>query len=318
MNISSEIPLPDLQKSDSPADAVVRFGKITVDLINAEFAGTKVFTNPGVKVRATRQAMYFEWDRLGKILVRRGREIIVEPDAETLEEDLQPFLTGAVLAVLLHQRGSFVLHASAVEIGGAAVAFLGAKGFGKSTLAGFLKAKGFGLISDDIVPVVFEDGKAMTTPGFPRIKLYDDVIEAIGKKPSDFKTVHRFVEKRSFQFDEPFRTEPARLHAVYILSDGEAVKIEKIEPVEAFIEIFKNTHLNRFLEPLECRREYFEHCRKFIQTVPVFRLSRRADFGAMDEIAEKLEKNAAQISRTEISAADGFSRPTKIAIATVK
>jgi hypothetical protein len=113
MNIGSEIPLPDLQKSVSPADVEMRFGKLTDDLINEEFAGTEVFTNPGVKVRAARQAMFFDWDRLGKVLVRGGREVIVEPDADTLEEDLQPFLTGAVLAVLLHQRGSFVLHASA-------------------------------------------------------------------------------------------------------------------------------------------------------------------------------------------------------------
>jgi hypothetical protein len=250
--------------------------------------------------------------------VRGGREVIVEPDADTLEEDLQPFLTGAVLAVLLHQRGSFVLHASAVEIGGAAGAFLGAKGFGKSTLAGFLKTKGFRLISDDIVPVGFQNGNAMTTPGFPRIKLYDDVIEAIGEKPSDYPTIHRFVEKRSFYCNEPFRSEPARLRAVYILNDGETVEIEKIEPVEAFIEISKNTHLNRFLEPLECRREYFEYGRKLIQTVPVFRLSRRADFGAMNEIAEKLEKHTAEILGSEKHAANGFYRPTTNTLATVK
>lgn len=301
LNINSEISLADLLPGNSClTDVSMRFGHLKPELIDAELRGARDFEYSGVKIRATKNVMYFDWERLGKVLVREGREVIADPDDCTLEEDFQPFLTGPVLAVLLHQRGHFVLHSSAVEIDGAAVAFLGAKGFGKSTLAGFLAKKGCRFISDDILPITYKSGKAMTMPGFPRIKLYDNAIKAIGENPSDYPKIHRFVEKRSFYPDEPFQTESVQLNAAYILGDGEKAEIKEINPVDAFIEISKNTHLNRYMEALQCRREYFEHCRKFIKAVPVFHLRRHSDLGAMDEIAEKLEKHAGTYAKKNI------------------
>lgn len=298
LNIAVPFRLPDLLESDAPADVTMRFGRIDPALIEGAFKDARLYENPGVRVRASKRAMYFEWDRLGKVLVSGGREVVIEPDAETLEEDLHPFLTGPVLSVLLHQRGCFVLHASAVEIGGAGVAFMGAKGFGKSTLAGYLKTRGHRLLSDDIVPLTSAaGGEILTIPGFPRVKLYDDSIEAMGERPDDFPTIHRFVEKRSFQLDKPFSTRPERLRGIYVLSDGEKVEIEQVSAVEGFIEIIKNTHLNRFLEDLDCQKEYFDFCRKLIGKVPVYRLRRPSDLGKLNEALELLKAHASGIGR---------------------
>lgn len=294
MTIHSSIALPDLLPGAAPADVSMRLGNIPSEKISRIFDGARRFESPGVRIRTTKRAMLFDWDRLGRVFVGDGREVIVEPDRDTLEEDLQPFLTGPVLAVLLHQRGYFVLHASAIEIDGRTVAFLGAKGFGKSTLAGYFKARGKRLISDDVVPVYFSGRGAFTVPGFPRIKLYDDSIKAIGADPDDFPPIHRFVAKRSFQNEEAFSAEPVRLRGVYVLSEGKTIEIEKMPPVEAFIEISKNTHLSRFLEALNCQPEYFAYCQKFTESVPVFRLSRPHDFAQIDEIRCRLERHAAE------------------------
>lgn len=61
--------------------------------------------------------------------------------------------TGTLLALQLYLRGRTVLHASAVERDGTAVAFLGHSGMGKSTLAALLCAAGARVVSDDVVPV---------------------------------------------------------------------------------------------------------------------------------------------------------------------
>src|SRR6185369_1913510 len=116
-----------------------------------------------------------------------------------------------VLSILFHQRGHLVLHASAVVIDNAAVVFLGAKGYGKSTLAAHLQVRGHQLISDDIVPVNFIEDRALTTPGYPRIKLFEDSIMAVGENPANLPLIHRFVEKRSFQCAENFSTKPILL-----------------------------------------------------------------------------------------------------------
>lgn len=49
-----------------------------------------------------------------------------------------------------------VLHASAVRIGHGVVAFVGASGAGKSTIAQFFAERGYQLVSDDLLPVRFE------------------------------------------------------------------------------------------------------------------------------------------------------------------
>ena len=58
---------------------------------------------------------------------------------------------GTVLAFVLALRGAAVLHASAVQVGDRALAFVGASGMGKSTMATLLCADGASLITDDLL-----------------------------------------------------------------------------------------------------------------------------------------------------------------------
>ena len=62
-------------------------------------------------------------------------------------------LTGSVVAYLLSADGGLVLHASAVEVGGAALAFVGQSGQGKTTMATLICAAGYPLVADDLLPV---------------------------------------------------------------------------------------------------------------------------------------------------------------------
>ena len=61
--------------------------------------------------------------------------------------------TGGMLAFQLYLRGALVLHASAVDVGAAAVAFTGHQGMGKSTMAAVLCSSGARLITDDVLRV---------------------------------------------------------------------------------------------------------------------------------------------------------------------
>ena len=70
------------------------------------------------------------------------------------EVELLPILlAGTVTAFLLALRGETVLHASAVAIDGAAVAFVGQSGRGKSTIAALLCVAGAELVTDDVLTV---------------------------------------------------------------------------------------------------------------------------------------------------------------------
>lgn len=78
---------------------------------------------------------------------------------------------GALLAVhlMLHER--LVLHASAVRRNGYALAFAGASGMGKSTLAAALCGIGWDLVADDVLRVDFAGDGARVYPGSTECRL---------------------------------------------------------------------------------------------------------------------------------------------------
>ncbi|QBI20273.1 hypothetical protein ER308_12315 [Egibacter rhizosphaerae] len=67
-------------------------------------------------------------------------------------------LAGTTLAFIASVRGALVLHASAVEAGGRALAFVGHSGMGKSTLAIASCAAGARHIAEDVLVVENDDG----------------------------------------------------------------------------------------------------------------------------------------------------------------
>lgn len=81
-----------------------------------------------------------------------GRELLMR--SQEPERGLaQVLLEGFVLALILQARHHLVLHASAVEIDGVVVAFIGQSNAGKSTLAAACCTAGALLVADDVLRV---------------------------------------------------------------------------------------------------------------------------------------------------------------------
>jgi hypothetical protein len=76
---------------------------------------------------------------------------------------LSVLAAGTVMAFVLTLRGHTVLHASSVDVGGNALAFVGPSGRGKSTLAALLCLDGAKLVTDDVL--VVEAGPPVTVVG---------------------------------------------------------------------------------------------------------------------------------------------------------
>lgn len=81
------------------------------------------------------------------------RDVEVRPALGAPDGLAQVLTVGAMLAYQLYVRGCLVLHASAVDVGGSAVAFAGRSGMGKSTMAALMCADGGRLITDDVLRV---------------------------------------------------------------------------------------------------------------------------------------------------------------------
>jgi hypothetical protein len=84
--------------------------------------------------------------------------VVCHPVPGGRHEVLPIVVSGTITAFLLAMGGRLVLHASAVELSGHALAFVGISGQGKSTMAAMFCADGALLVTDDILPLEFGPG----------------------------------------------------------------------------------------------------------------------------------------------------------------
>lgn len=115
---------------------------------------------------------------VGRFGVARDGGWISLADAAQPEDSagLAETVLGPMMIVALALRGVWCLHASAVELDGEAVAFVGESGAGKSTLARALPelSPAFRCAADDVLPVTLEAGPPRVLPHFPQLKYGPD------------------------------------------------------------------------------------------------------------------------------------------------
>ncbi len=85
--------------------------------------------------------------------------------------------SGALMAFRLIMSGHLVLHASAVHTCGRGLAFIGASGMGKSTMASLMCADGAALITDDVARVTIDGDNALVMPGAVESRLRPAAIQ---------------------------------------------------------------------------------------------------------------------------------------------
>lgn len=163
------------------------------------------------------------------------------------EATVQHLYLNQVLPLTLSKQGKLVFHASAVEIDGVAVAFMGESGKGKSTLAASFTSSGFRFLTDDGLMVEACDDGYRVMPSHPSIRLWQDSEAALIAPDTPTAPTLEFTSKSRFLAGEtiPFCDSPRPLRRVYFLGDGCApeVMFQRMRPAEALIELVKHSFL---------------------------------------------------------------------------
>jgi hypothetical protein len=190
--VASDVALPELQPAEPAApDILIAIGMIDMPKPSAETA--TIF-------RFEPDRQYLAWHAVGAFLISGSNRIDIEP-APGVDDALLAFpLLGPVMALLLHQRGLLVLHASAIAVAGRGAIFMGDKGAGKSTTASALIRAGHDLLTDDVVAMDLANPVApMIVAGFPQIKLAADAAAAISLGQAEVRPqVHPAIIKFSY------------------------------------------------------------------------------------------------------------------------
>src|SRR4051812_46012884 len=131
----------------------------------------------------------------------------------------QRFLVGRILPWAAVLRGLEVLHASAVTLGGRAVALIGPTGAGKTSLALRLVAAGGGFLTDDVLALDEEEGELRAHPGAGLLSV----------RPAEKETIDRSTWRRlgsvighsgKTYLALPRHESPAPLAGIYFLRSG--------------------------------------------------------------------------------------------------
>ena len=210
-------------------------------------------------------------------LDRRGSEIWASwPETSSLNE-AATYLLGPVLGVLLRLRGIICIHASAIAVGGYAVAFVGPAGAGKSTTAAIFARRGCAVLSDDVVALAEELETFRVLPAYPHLCLWPDSVGMLYGSPD---RLPRFVpdwEKRCLTLgrDElEFAHRALPLGVIYLLqertSDSRA-QVGSVPLPGAFMALVANSYATQILNR-EMRANEFDVLSRLVPQVPIYSL----------------------------------------------
>jgi hypothetical protein len=289
-SLQSEVALPELDVGGSAPDVVLRLGKVERRPLELDAQGDGIWATAGEACRFVRN--------VGTCLVRWGRELVVEPAPGVDERVLRLSILGPAFALLLHQRGCFVLHASAVQSGDGAVAFAGGSGWGKSTLAGALHARGSALLADDLTALRIGTDGCTVVPGFPQLKLWPEAAASLGRVPAALSQLHPEFDKRACGARQGFSHQPLPLRRIYLLAEGPGPKSASLRPHEALIGLMPHWYGFRFGDRLlqvgDAAVRHFRQCATLANSISVHRLTRPRQLGALGDVARLVEEDLAK------------------------
>jgi hypothetical protein len=202
---------------------------------------------------------------LRDVVVRRHRGAVVG-----IEDVLS---SGALLAWQLYMRGVLVLHASAVQVGGRAVAFTGASGRGKTTMATIMCAAGTPIVTDDLLRVDLTDGSPRVRLGSSELRLRKGADELAADFDPDSAPDRRLsADERQVLRPPAEATDRLPLSAIFVPVPGEAdapIRIERLSAVDALFGILRVPRLYGWVDEGVTRRQ-FEQTAALVQEVPLF------------------------------------------------
>lgn len=270
--------VPELSSTAQNPDATIQ---LVTDGCIQDFIPQGVAQQPiALQVNPTDALVYLR--DIGVFIVQGGCKIVLVAVQDAEQESICQALLGVVLAVLLYQRGLYILHASAVAINNIAIAFLGDSGAGKSSALAASVDQGWIGITDDLTAVHINTDNASLYSGVPKMKLSAAAAVQLQLAPS-IST----AEESAFALSTASPSAAYGLRNLYILEYGSDWSIESVPQQQAIIELLRFSGLKSVL-PVRDRR-HFQQAAQLVKHVNLYRLRRPRDLNQLSKLAELLK-----------------------------
>jgi len=288
--IDSALALPEFTVVADPeasADVCVRFGDVV------EVEDEEVPREYG-SAYITEDRVYYRHPRVGVFEIKEGQTITIQRGAQYDEEMTRMCVTNLAMGIVLHQRNVLTLHASAAEVNGEAVVFLGDKGAGKSTMVTALSRRGHKVITDDVLGVLTaaDENRVHVVPGYAQVKLLPDAVEhVLHDDPEQYQRVYADTPKRVHSLTGSRTGRSIPLRTIYLLSLAERVEVEPIAPQQAFLTLMRQAYLRRLIKPTKAAAWYLKASSKIANSADIYHLRRPRDFSLFPQIIQCVEQD---------------------------
>lgn len=296
LGIHSAIPLPEFIPVDIECDVTIRLEKS--DRTPTDYVPLAAIDKPLYLKINTSEAIIAVKD-LAVFVVRGGQEIVIIP-AQNQNIDarlIRLYIVGTVMAVLLYQRGLLVLHGSVVDVNGAAIAFLGQSGAGKSSTAAAMHKYGYQLLADDVAAIKL-NSTAIVFPGFPQIKLSSEAAVSLGYDAKSQMSPHAVKEKHGYRLQQEFPQAPLPLKCIYVLADEPEFDIEILRPQEAVIELVRHSRPTTLFH--SGGAPHFLQCANLAKKLTVYRLKRPRSLSLLPDLAKFVEEHLGTLQQVTV------------------
>jgi hypothetical protein len=236
----------------------------------------------------------------------RSGAYLVSPASRTIECDRRLGVPMATLRHLLLNQvlplaaglTRIVLHASAVRTSAGVVAFAGAGGVGKSTLAAALCRRGAALVSDDALAVVPWPGGWAGVPSYPSVRLWPESLRALFGADQAAPRAAHYTPKRRLHAPGvlPVETRTTPLAAICLLDGGRGrpsadATMERVAGPDALVALL-SVCFQIDVRDRGRLAALTTQLADVVEAVPVFRLTVPEGLARLDAVAGALESLA--------------------------
>ena len=226
-------------------------------------------------------------------------QILVHPLASGKEALIEIYLLGMVFSLWMELRGIVAMHASSVNLGNRAVAFLGSNYGGKSSLAAALLQQGFAMLSDDVLALEQDaSGVILARPAYPCMRLWPEEATYFLGDTRALTPVITGVRKLRVPVGEGGfgafcpRTKP--LSCVYLPErrqpgeHGFGIEIHPLAPQEALVTLISRSFAAKLMQPAGLAPQRLPFFARLLQQTPVRRLIYPSSFEHLPEVLQAM------------------------------
>jgi len=231
-----------------------------------------------------------------EISLKDGPMVGCTPAPGAASEAIEHIYLNQVVPMALSSLGALVFHASAVEIAGEVVAFIGESGRGKSTLAAAFARDGHRFLTDDALVVEAREQAFLVRPTHPFIRLCHDSAGAVMGLESTGYAGPRPVPKTRIYAGRliSFCQEPQVLRAAYFLGDGAAenIRFRRLGAAETLIGWLKHAFVLD-IEDRDLVRDCFSRSGALANGMTCFELDFPRRYDHIDRVLEAVAQHRA-------------------------